>query len=530
MLEAAMPGELAINEVGPPRAVVVAGERLDASALPASGPVSFVLPPKPRGPDVRLVSVTSPRAVLPGWSAVVTAEIAGSELEPGTTALVVLESKGIEVDRVEHKWSRRDDRFVARLAFAPPSAGSFSLTLRVDQSTVPVRVVAEQRRLKILAFDPRPSWASGFVRRALEEDPDFDVVARVRASRGLDVRTGAPPAVLSAESLNPFDLTIVGAPEDLTSNEVDALETFARRRGGTVVLMADRKPTGAYVRLVGVEPFDEVLVEKPIRLTVPAATTAPTLRGSEFAYPRVMPAGGEALLTISHAGSARAPVVSLTLGAGRVVFSVLLDAWRYRDDDGDAFGAFWRSHLGWEAARAPRRLEVGLQPASATPGTAVRVRAAIRATDQVTSPAGVAIPAISARLVDERGAQRFVRLWPASEPGVFDGNFVAPAVGRYDVQVQTDAGTTTDTSFVVSDGPPVIDVNASRNSAELVARATGGVMVTAENLDPLVKQLRALDREMISSVRYPMRSMWWAVAFAGLLSSEWLTRRRRGLR
>jgi hypothetical protein len=46
----------------------------------------------------------------------------------------------------------------------------------------------ESRRLKILAFDPRP-WVSGSC-AALEQDPDFDVVARVRASRGLR-RTGA---------------------------------------------------------------------------------------------------------------------------------------------------------------------------------------------------------------------------------------------------------------------------------------------------------------------------------------------------
>ena len=215
-LDSAMPGALAINATAEPRAVVVVGSRLEAAALPASGPVSFVVSAKEQAPVVRVVSVTSPRSVLPGWSTIVSAEVDGRGLTMGSTSAVVLESNRIEVDRVEHKWSRGDERFTARLTFAPPAAGSFGLVVRAlgpasqgadARESLPVRVVAEQRRLKILAFDPRPSWASGFVRRVFEADPDFDVVARVRASRGLEVRTGTPPVTLSAEALNSFDLS-----------------------------------------------------------------------------------------------------------------------------------------------------------------------------------------------------------------------------------------------------------------------------------------------------------------------------------
>jgi len=535
-LDSAMPGALAINATAEPRAVVVVGPRLEASALPASGPVSFVLPPKEQAPTVRVVSVTSPRSVLPGWSTIVSAEVDGRGLTMGSTSAVVLESNRIEVDRVEHKWSRGDERFTARLTFAPPAAGSFGLVVRAlgpasqgadARESLPVRVVAEQRRLKILAFDPRPSWASGFVRRVFEADPDFDVVARVRASRAIEVRTGTPPLTLSSEALNSFDLAIVGAPEELTSAELDALETFARRRGGTVVLLADRKPSGRYVRLFGGEAFDEALVDKPIRV---AAADATGLRATEFAYPRVLPSGAEALVVLPQGSGGRAPVISMPLGAGRVIFSGVLDAWRYRGDDEDAFDTFWRSQLGREAARAPRRLEVMLHPGAATPGTLVRLRAAVRATDIAENGTGLSIPAVSARVVDERGGQRFLRLWPTFEPGVFEATFAAPQPGRYDVRVETDAGTSADSPFVVSVGDPIMDDDRTGRSPEAVAHATRGVVVTTENIDPLVERLRALSRETVPTVHHPMRLPFWAFAFGGLLAAEWLVRRRRGLR
>ena len=220
----------------------------------------------------------------------------------------------------------------------------------------------------------------------------------------------------------------------------------------------------------------------------------------------------------------------MPLGAGRVIFSGVLDAWRYRGDDEDAFDTFWRSQLGREAARAPRRLEVMLHPGAATPGTLVRLRAAVRATDIAENGSGLSIPGVSARVIDERGGQRFLRLWPTFEAGVFEASFAAPQPGRYDVRVETDAGTSADSPFVVSVGDPMMDDDRTGRSSEAVAHATGGVVVTTENIDPLVERLRALSRETVPTVRHPMRLPVWAFAFGGLLAAEWLVRRRRGLR
>ena len=180
----AMPGALAINTAAEPAALVVDGAFVDPASIPDRLPVSFVAAPLPAGPRVRVASVDTPRPVLPGWSASVTATIDGRDMPPGASSAIVLEHHGVEVDRAVHRWSMANERVAVPLAFVPPAAGSFAVTVKVlpiegaeagAAAAAPVQLRAEARRLRILAFDPRPSWGSGFVRRTLEADPSFDV-------------------------------------------------------------------------------------------------------------------------------------------------------------------------------------------------------------------------------------------------------------------------------------------------------------------------------------------------------------------
>jgi len=535
-LQGAFPGTLAINAAREPSAVIVDGAALGPFAIQDRLPVSFITPLLPAGPTVRVLSVSAPRPVLPGWSAAATAVIDGRGMTPGSSSAIVLDHHGVEVDRVVHRWSKANEQFSAQLSFVPPAAGSFPVTLKVlpvDGSrdgaaeASPVQVLAEQRRLRVLAFDPRPSWGSGFIRRALEADPSFEVATRIRASRGPEVRTGAVPIVLGDASLAPFDLALIGAPEELSASELSALDRFASVRGGTVVFVADRASSGGYLRLLGMSTLDETLVEKPIKVT---AVDGAGLRGAEFAHPAAVPIGADALAEIPHGAGRRAPLVTRPSGSGLLIFSGLLDAWRYRAEDDSAFDAFWRSRLASAAARSPRRLELTVTSGDSSAGVPMHVRAVVRATDFVTSGSTVSVPAVTARIVDERGAQEAIRLWPTAALGVFEGDVPARTAGRYDVRVETSVGVSADTPLIVS---PAADASRAPVDPELaatVATATGGVVVTSDRLQPLIDRLGALSHETIVRTGHPFRSPWWGVAFAGLLTAEWTLRRRRGLR
>ena len=58
-----------------------------------------------------------------------------------------------------------------------------------------------------------------------------------------------------------------------------------------------------------------------------------------------------------------------------------------------------------------------------------------------------------------------------------------------------------------------------------------GQDVTAVDQEIIARldRIEKINRPSVSEAVRPMRSAWWLVPFAGLLSVEWIFRRRRGL-
>lgn len=517
-----------------PSAVVFIGSAADAvGRLPEGVPVSFVELVPTNADAIRIVRVTAPAVVLPGQVATVRAELEARGLA-GRKSLVTLEQQGAELARVTVQWPAAGERQVAELAYAPPLAGVHELTVTAHSgegagnqaaSAVDVALIVESRELRVLTFEPRPSWAAGFARRAVEADPVFASTMLARASRGIDVRAGEAPVRLTAAALEPFDAVIVGAPEALSGAEVEALAAFARIRGGAIVLLPDRRPSGPYVRLLPVDGFDEVLVEAPLTLQ---GSGSAALRATELALPRDLGRGASAIASVRLHDRVRPVIVSWPLGNGQLVFSGALDAWRYRADDGAAFARFWTGLVANLAAAAPRPLTLSVEPALARPGDPLTVRAAVRQTEWTAAEARIDLPAVGAVLIGEDGTQQQLRLWPTAETGVFEGRIMAERSGRFHVRASAGA---------LSADAPVIIAEGARKAApagderfRVIAAATGGVAVSASELGALDQHLRALSPSDSRVTTRPMRSGWWMVAFAGALCAEWGVRRRRGLR
>jgi hypothetical protein len=525
LFEAVGPGVTPANGAAPGAVILVGGATADD--VPLDVPVSAIRLVASR-PDVRVVRVDTPRTLLAGQSAVVVAHLEGRGVR-GRTTTIALEHEGVAFAEVTHTWSEDEGRAAVRVEFAPPRAGVFPLRLTARplddeemtaDNVADVAVVAGTRRLRVLAYEPRPSWAAAFVRRALEAEPAFEVASLVTVSRAVDARAGVTPSAFTAAALEPYDAVLVAAPESLTANDVAALDAFARVRGGTVILLPDQRPSGAFLTLVAARGFDEVLVPNPIAL----GGAGPRFAASEFALPREPGPGAFVLGTIQHGGKESAAVVAWPRGAGRVVFSGALDAWRYRARDDAAFARFWTTTIAGFASAAPPRVAIEVYPAVTSPGASVAVRVTVRATEFEQKAAATVVPPVSATLIDERGTEQPIRLWPASEAGVFHGRIVAESIGRYTVR----AGAT-DAPLVVADEVRVAAGEGDETKTG-VARMTGGVRAVSEDLDPIVRHLAALPRpEMAVSVR-PARSVWWLWAFAALVCSEWAVRRTRGLR
>jgi hypothetical protein len=516
-----------------PDASIIAAPVWNQATLRAGVPVSVVMPAPPFARNIRLLAAHAPSSILVGQQAIYTAQFEGIGVE-GDTSIIELQRDGVVLASATHRWASNRERFTAALNVVPPAPGLSRVTVLARGVTgeasdrdnaADLALLALARTLRVAIYEPRPSWAVGFVRRAVESDPIFSSSTLLRPSPGRVVTAGPPLRALSAQSLATFDAVIVGAPEELDAAEVKVLASFCEKRGGAVVFAPDRRPSGPYAALISPTGFDEVLLEQPAVIGSDASTA---IRASEFAIAKRLGRGATAVASLPGSPP-RAAIVSLPRGRGRVVFSGALDAWRYRSSvEADrAFSRFWTGLLANLGASSPRRLSITVDPAVAAPGERLTVHASIDP-EAFPSRQGGEGPLVAASLVARDGTKHFVRLWPAAEEGRFDGEVMAPAAGLYDARLSVD-GKTADTALLIADDvqhPPGYDDEA----LQLIARTTGGVAGDLSDTTGLERHLRMLPRHDEPHPVRPMRAGWWSLPFAAALCAEWAIRRRRGAR
>ena len=523
-LRASLSGRAELVDAGGGAATVVVGPRLTAPALAGSGPVSVVSLDEP--PSVAIVEAPATVTLIPGSTVDIPVALQATGVT-GQRSVAVLEQDGVELTRVEHLW-QNEGRAAITLRYVAVSQGAQRLTARVQplpgerrivDNQVDVLAMAAARPGVVAVIEPRPSWSAGFVRRALEADPAFQVSSVIRTSRGITTRAGDTPPIIQAPQLSRFDLVIAGAPEDLRREEVEALWQFVDRRGGTLVLLPDRVPTGPYAeRLPG--KVSEHLLNEPRPLD-PSGVLA-----SELLTMTALPRGARAIAALNGAPV----IVSWPVGDGRIILSGALDAWRYRADQKSPLSRVWREELLTAALHAPPPIAISLRPAVVRPGSDVHIEVRLRRTEW--ADAGPAtrearLPGVAARISDSRGQLQTIRLWPKAEPGLFEGEFSVAEAGVHSVRVETDQHAAETTLLV--DASAALPASP-RMDLGPVAALTGGVTGTASEMSKVVQHLSSLPRgQQRASIR-PFESAWWTVIFAALLCGEWALRRGAGQR
>jgi hypothetical protein len=513
-----------------------------------------------------IAGVRAPRAVPRGTRIQLEVTLAA----PATTATSVVAvaagpvgQPAVEVTRVSHAWTAGSRRAVLRLDAMPLDLPPWHLRVRVSEASQPSIaatsdvLVEEAAPQRVVFYEPRPSWIATFVRRAIEADQRFVVSGLDYPSRGIRIVSG-DPASLDQAALRAFSVVVVGGLDRLTVSDRDRLDWFARQRGGSLVLLPDARPGIApWTEWLSGATIREALLERPSVLAV--APPLPALQASELLTfggatvpgARVLGAGlpgagvpgagvpGAAVpaaTVLARVAGSNEPVVCLIPhGAGRILVSGALDAWRYRADKDSAFDRFWRSAIAGVALATPQAVDVEIAPAVARPGESLRIVARVH---RSALAAGAAGPLqVSARL----DSGESVRLWPEAEADVFSGSFAAGQPAEASKAVQ--AGVQRITVSAGADGAEgttgsaVMAVDPSARRAEslvplsLLATSRGGVDVSPDRLADLEAYLRRrVSAPLVRTTTHPMRSGWWILPFAVGLSTEWWLRRRKGLR
>jgi len=438
----------------------------------------------------------------------------------------------IEVARASHPWAAGAEHVSLRLDAMPLDLPPWHLRVRLAEAGRPSTVetsdviVEEAFPLRVLFYEPRPSWMATFVRRALERDGRFVVSGLDYPSRGIRISSG-DVASLDHSTLRQFRAVIVGGLDRLTVGDRDLLDRFARERGGSLVLLPDAHPGGGpsseWIPSAGIR---EVLLERPAVLSVvaplPAIQASELLTFSGATVPGAKVPGATVLARLT--GSNEAVITMEPHGAGRLLVSGALDAWRYRAENDASFDRFWQSAIAGVALATPQPIDVEITPAIARPGEATRIVARIhRAVFAATGPLQV-----SARL--DTGEP--LRLWPEAEVDVFTGSFVPSRTAPQRVTVSATIG-----EARVATGSAFVAIDPAARRAEpivplaMLAASRGGIDVPPERLANLESYLRReVTPSRVQSATHPMRSGWWMVPFAACLGGEWWLRRKRGLR
>ena len=502
---------VAVSSGEEPQAIVAIGD-------PQVGDVAaarvFVVPtpPSPR------VEPVSSHAVDIAWGqeAVVSPAFRAERMRGLTTTFKLMAAGGATLATVQHRWEGDDDRYAPPFAFAPSVPGQAVLRVVAQSEAAPasavdVAVRTNDRRVRVFVFEPRPSWAAGFVRQALEADPLFAVRAVSRTSRGVSTQTAGSPPSLSALDPDSVDVILAGGLDALTEADLNALRDFATVRGGVVVLVPDGRMDERVRRAFALPSTSDALVEKPVDL----AFGKLRVRASE-------------ILRTTASGVTDDAIIAVPAGKGQVMVSAGLDAWRYRAESTGGFARFWQAVTAEAAAHAVPPASLRIEPWVARPGEEITLSVTLRSIDRGGGEVG--LPKVSAALIGADGAASNVRLWPATRADEYVGVFPAPvANGRYDVRVDLDGLPRQDAVLVVDADAARPAVDRSRELAFL-AEASGGGVVSDGSLSSLVASMRALPAPQQSRDVRPTRSAWWMLVFVVCAGSEWAIRRVRGHR
>ena len=461
-------------------------------------------------------------------------------IAPGPGAEAVAELRAIPLKPGLALWSARVDS----------AAGELTTRNNAREVAFPVA----PGRLRVVLVSTALNWDFAFLRRGLVADSSLELRSFVREPAGWRHPDGTIGATPGAGDLGGAAVVVLdGVSPAEVSPAFDAGLARMMEQGGGVLVMGGASPGLARLRgsrlaaLLGIQ----VTAMTPARGVHPApAAEARDLlmwdddpaRG-ERAWREAAPLSDVMPLTLGGgdrvliAGAGNAPLlVARRAGRGQALLVNGSGTWRWSLADADELTPersrrLWRGLIHWLAepvqaeplrVRPERWLSVG--------GEVVRLLATLQ--DSEFRPVTQAV--VEADVTDAGGRTQRVTL-VAGAPGSYTAVLDRLTRGRYRVSAAASKGGRTlgrsTTEFAV-DRWSLEEARALPDSATLaaIAQATGGKSGSADDVAAWARGLQSQGavRGRTTSVRL-WESPWIFGLIVGLLTLEWVWRRRRGL-
>jgi uncharacterized membrane protein len=532
--------------------------------------------------DIQVTRVETPRSVLKGTALVVDVVLSQTGYG-GQTVPLSVEDDGRIVSTTDVKLPADGESATVKARFTASEAGA-----RVFRFKVPAQageqvtqnnardslIQVNDRREKVLYFEGEPRYEAKFVRRAVEDDKNLQVVIlqRTAENKYLRLDVGNPDELIGGfpktrEELFAYRAIILGSVEaaSFTPEQLRMIGDFVSKRGGGLLMLGGHRsfaeggwggtPVGEVLPVVigssNAKYLATDISTRPTRAgaSVPVTQIAETESASAKKWDdmpelsavnliRDVKPGATVLLTgVDKSRQDHVVLAYQRYGRGKAFAMPVQDLWYWRmaarmPVTDTTHAMFWRRLVRWLVDGVPDQVNVTTTADRVEPGEAIRVAAEVldaaysevndsRVVAHVTAPSGKTtdLP------VD----------WTVTRDGDYRTTFVPDESGIYDVRVTAarndrELGSGSMHVRVSAGDGEYFDAAMRAPLLRRVAEETGGRFFTPANVASLPEAISYSGRGVTVVEE---RELWDMPALfmllVGLVAAEWGYRRVRGL-
>ena len=537
--------------------------------------------------DIQIDRVSTPRTVLKDASLLLDVVVRQTGYN-GRSVTVDVEDEGRIVGSEKVTLPTDGSPASVRVRATASESGPRLFTFRVapvEGELVPQNNVREalidvrDAKERVLYFEGEPRFEMKFLRRAVADDKNLEIVALQRTADNKYMRIlGANPDPeelvggfpKTREELFAYRGLILGSVEAgaFTGDQLQMIADFVDRRGGGLLMLGGARSfgEGGY----GGTPVADalpLLIDPRRRASDPAPLVrlkvTPTRAGQAHAVTQiadseaasvarwpelplvtsinedltVKPGASVLLNGTDERGRDRVVLASQRFGRGKAIAQTLQDTWQWQMHvsiplEDQTHEHYWRQMLRWLVEGVPNMVDVRV-PDRVEPGDPVTIEATVVDKQFVELNDATVV----AQVTKPGGTTMTIPLqWNGERDGEYRGTFVSAEAGAYQVAVDAtrSGGQAVGTgSGFVRVGPGEAEFfDPTMHGAPLrrIAEETGGRFYTPDTAKGLAEDIRYAGRGVTSVEE---RELWnmpiILIALMGLVCAEWGYRRLVGL-